>query len=65
MYFVPTSEDVGCPVFQNDKIIQQPANFLTVEANYIYEATSFIKTQAGQLLSCVRTCEVVGFVAMH
>ncbi len=47
-----TAEDVGCPMFQNDKIIQQPANFLNIEANYIYEATSFIKTQAGQLLSC-------------
>ena len=39
---------VPCPLFQNDKIIQQPADFLMLIDNYMNAATSFIKQQAGE-----------------
>ena len=41
---------VPCPLFQNDQIIQQPADFLMLIDNYMNAATSFIKQQAGEWL---------------
>ena len=41
-------EFVDCPVFENDKIVQQPADLLTLTENYVSAASSFIKSNAGQ-----------------
>ena len=38
---------VPCPLFENDEIRQQPADFLTLTNTYANAATSFIKTKAG------------------
>ena len=46
----PTVALVPCPLFQNDQIIQQPADFLMLIDNYMNAATSFIKQQAGEWL---------------
>ena len=40
--------DVPCPLFENEKIIQQPADFLTLMSTYINAATSFIESKAGE-----------------
>jgi hypothetical protein len=39
---------VPCPLFENDEIHQQPADFLTLTSTYANAATSFIKTKAGK-----------------
>ena len=40
---------VDCPVFENDVIVQQPADLLTLTEDYVSAASSFIKTNAGTL----------------
>jgi len=47
------SDVVPCPLFENDKIVQQPANLLTVTTNYANAATSFIRAKAGWYLTAV------------
>ena len=47
LFLSVTSEYTPCPVFENDKIVQQPADLLTLTATYMNAATSFIKTKAG------------------
>ncbi|XP_064396908.1 arylsulfatase A-like [Halichondria panicea] len=37
-----------CPLFQNEKIVQQPADFLQLTENYVKGAESFIKTNANK-----------------
>ena len=37
----------GCPLYENDKIIRQPADFLQLSQRYVDAATSFIHDQAG------------------
>ena len=37
----------GCPLYENEKIIQQPADFLQLSQRYVDAATSFIHDQAG------------------
>lgn len=39
--------DVGCPVFSNEKIVQQPADFVNLTNAYISSATETIKKAAG------------------
>ena len=39
--------DTPCPVFQDEKIIQQPADFLTLAETYSTAATGFIHQMAG------------------
>ena len=46
LYFL-RSGVVPCPVFENDKIVQQPADFLGLTSSYVDAATSFIKANAG------------------
>ena len=41
-------EWVDCPVFENGKIVKQPANLLTLTEEYVSAATSFIKTNASE-----------------
>ena len=38
-----------CPLFENDELVQQPADLLKITATYMNAATSFIKTKAGAL----------------
>ncbi|XP_064403945.1 arylsulfatase A-like [Halichondria panicea] len=38
--------NVPCPLFQNENIVQQPADFLELMQNYLKGAESFIKTSA-------------------
>jgi arylsulfatase A len=39
--------DTPCPLFENTRIIKQPADFTTLTANYTNAATSFIQKNAG------------------
>lgn len=39
--------DTPCPLYNDEKIMQQPADFLTLTQNYASFATSFIQTSAG------------------
>ena len=39
--------DTPCPLFENDKIIQQPADFLTLSQTYSTAATGYIHQMAG------------------
>ncbi len=36
-----------CALFKNEKIVQQPADFLQLTENYVKGAESFIKTASG------------------
>ena len=47
VYFVLIIEDVGCPIFSNDVIFQQPANFLNLTNAYISNAKAAITKAAG------------------
>ena len=47
--YLIVSGKVPCPLFQNEKIVQQPADLLTLTENYVKAAESFIKTVAGIL----------------
>ena len=59
MYYVVSYCDIPaafigespCPLFQNEKIVQQPADFLQLTENYVKGAESFIKTNASMLAS--------------
>ena len=44
------TRDVGCPIFENFTICQQPADLLTIDDIYNNAATRFIQTQKGLLL---------------
>ena len=44
--------DTPCPLFENDKIIQQPADFLTLSQQYSTAATSYIHQMAGMFVYC-------------
>lgn len=47
----------GCPLYENLKIVQQPADFLKLSQRYVDAATGFIHDQAGVLICvCVNTC---------
>ena len=46
---------VGCPLLENNDIIQQPVDYTTLSANYANAAISFIKTKAGIYLNTVST----------
>ena len=66
MFLVSTAGLTPCPLFENDKIIQQPANLLTLTATYINAATSFIKAKTGQLCTSpfeVLYHEVCGYIS--
>ena len=39
---------VPCPLVENDTILQQPANLLTLTEKYVQAAKSIIKTNAGR-----------------
>ena len=63
-----------CPLFQNDKIVQQPADFLQLTENYVKGAESFIKTNASMLASQCTTgtefcsltsCSPAPIIALH
>ena len=41
---------VDCPVFKNDKIVEQPADLLTLTQNYVNAAYDFIETNASKYL---------------
>ena len=41
-----STDETPCPLYQNEKIVQQPADFLTLTENYVKGAESFIKTVA-------------------
>ena len=47
--FSPIDSFVPCPLFENEELIQQPADLLKITATYMNAATSFIKTKAGEL----------------
>ena len=42
--------DTPCPLYENDKIIQQPADFLTLSESYSSAATGFIHQMTGTYL---------------
>ena len=42
--------DTPCPLFENDEIIQQPADFLTLSETYSTAATSYIHHMAGTFM---------------
>ena len=39
--------DTPCPLFENNTIIQQPVNFLTLSQTYSTAATGYIRQMAG------------------
>ena len=39
---------VGCPVFENNVIVEQPAELLTLSEKYVNAATSFIEQNASE-----------------
>jgi arylsulfatase A len=39
--------DTPCPLFENTRIIKQPADLITLTATYTNAATSFIQKNAG------------------
>ena len=44
--------DTPCPLFQDEEIIQQPADFLTLAEAYSTAATGFIHQMAG-MYACI------------
>lgn len=42
------SEDTPCPLYNDDTIVEQPADFLMLTENYVKFATSFIKESASK-----------------
>ena len=42
--------DVGCPVFSDETIVQQPADFLNLTNSYVYNAIQAIKKAKGLLV---------------
>ena len=43
------TDDTPCPVYENDKIIQQPVDLLGLSKTYSTAATKFINDMAGML----------------
>ncbi|XP_078673944.1 arylsulfatase A-like [Branchiostoma floridae x Branchiostoma belcheri] len=40
------SQWTGCPVYENDRIVEQPADLLTLSSRYVKQASRFIQTSA-------------------
>ena len=52
------TDSTPCPLYENDKIIQQPADFLKLSETYSSAATGFIHQMAGN-------CPYVIFVTIY
>ena len=49
IFFIPAwiIDEVGCPIFSNEEIVQQPADFLNLTNAYIANAVEAIKKATG------------------
>ena len=62
MYLTPVIciGDTPCPLFENDTIILQPANFLSLSQTYSTAATGYIRQMAGTYMYvCMCVCMYV------
>lgn len=46
---MPFSEFVGCPLMENDHIVQQPVDLLTLNYHMTSAAVNFISEASGKL----------------